>query len=88
MELWPIWMFGDSIGREAQLRILKLVEAAVQEELWVLRQRKSASQRQAEREYRNSRPGKVEALIADPSITDGERAAAIAALKRLGKRKR
>jgi hypothetical protein len=74
---------GDNMGRDAQLRILKMVESAVQEELWKLRSRESEAKRQAEHKYRNSRRGKIEALLADPSITDGERAAAQAAIKRL-----
>ena len=73
---------GDAIGREDQLRILKTVEEQVQAALRSSLH-KSGRRLQRQRGYRNSRLGKIEALIADPSTTDGERAAAQEALNRL-----
>jgi hypothetical protein len=68
---------GDAIGREAQLRILKVVEDTVQHE------RRS----RARRKPRNLRLEKIEALMRDPSATPGERTAAQEAAARLRTRR-
>jgi hypothetical protein len=76
---------GDGIGRAAQLRILKMVEDTVQNELRAQSSKLSNTKSEARAKYRDSRLSKIEAILRDPATTDGERAAAQEAFNKLNK---
>jgi hypothetical protein len=76
---------GDALGRKDQLRIVQMVERAVQDALQFQSSRLSSTKNEAKDKYRDSRLSKIEAVMLDPAATDGERTAAQEAFNKLNK---
>jgi hypothetical protein len=74
---------GQNLEHRAQLKIIKAVRDAVERELCSIELHK----RNGTHKYRDPRRSKIETLLGDPSITNGERVAAEAALGRLRTRR-